>query len=265
VEYWFPTDRKLNIYDLKVPALNLRSIKEIPLFGWAREADVKDWETLLNVYKSKKIINLPAPDISKSNWPPSGMENLDEAFKLAIKYSTGDNNDNWKFYYGAWLAGTGKTDDAIQILSTTNNGLAKALLARLYKLEKNMNAASQAMQAIHEPWLQLHPQIVVERDKILRSLGPQTIAERERWLSKVDALKDEWIIERRVQLLIDENEIQKAKELLLSTPFQKVHQTYTRTGLWMQICEKLKIPYQPVPPQLGEDKLAVFGAYREYE
>ena len=171
------------------------------------------------------------------------MENLDEPFKSAIKHSTGENKDNWKFHYGTWLAGTGKTDDAIQILSTTNNGLAKALLARLYKLKKDMNAANQAMQAIQEPWLQLHPQIVVERDKIFASRVCKQLLKGKYGLSKVDALKDEWIIERKVQLLIDKGEFQQAKDLLLSTPFQKVHQTYTRTGLWMQICEKLGLSF----------------------
>jgi hypothetical protein len=78
-------------------------------------------------------------------------------------------------------------------------------------------------------------------------------------------LKDEWVIERRVQLLIDKGEYEKAKDLLLTTPFQKVHQTYTRTNLWMQICDKLKTPCYPIPKQLGEDQLARFGAYREYE
>ncbi|HMH33054.1 MAG TPA: hypothetical protein VK543_08480, partial [Puia sp.] len=106
---------------------------------------------------------------------------------------------------------------------------------------------------------------MVERDKLLRSLGLQTIRERAQWLSRVDALKDEWIMERKVQLLIDQGEIQQAKELLLSVPFQKVHQTYTRTGLWKQISEKLNIPFLPVPLTLGEDRLANFGAYREYE
>jgi hypothetical protein len=65
--------------------------------------------------------------------------------------------------------------------------------------------------------------------------------------------------------LIDKGEVSRAKDLLLSTTFQKVHQVYTRTGLWKQICEKLNIPFNPVPSQLGEDRLAVFGAYREYE
>jgi hypothetical protein len=44
-----------------------------------------------------------------------------------------------------------------------------------------------------------------------------------------------------------------------------VHQTYTRTGLWEQITKKLNIPFLPIPEQLGEDRLAHFGAYREYE
>ena len=68
-----------------------------------------------------------------------------------------------------------------------------------------------------------------------------------------------------VQLLIDKGEFQKAKDLLLSTWFQKVHQTYTRTGLWKQITDKLNLPFRPIPASLGEDRLANFGAYREYE
>jgi len=66
-------------------------------------------------------------------------------------------------------------------------------------------------------------------------------------------------------LLIDKGEFQNAKDLLLSTPFQKVHQTYACTNLWMQICDKLHISRDPIPKELGEDRLKRFGAYREYE
>jgi hypothetical protein len=190
---------------------------------------------------------------------------LDAPFKWAIDNTTGERSDLWKFYYGTWLAGRDRTADAIKILSATKTGVAKALLARLLKAKSDMNGAKEAFESISEKWLQIDPQVVIERDKVLRNLGPQNIPEREQWLSKVDALKDEWIIERKVQLLIDKDEPQKAKELLLSTPFQKVHQTYTRTNLWMQICDKLKIPFYPIPKELGEDQLARFGAYREYE
>ena len=128
-----------------------------------------------------------------------------------------------------------------------------------------MTGARKAFEDIREPWLQIHPQVIVERDKILRSFGSSTLPEREKWLSKVEALRDEWVIERKVQLLIDKGEHQHAKELLLSTPFQKVHQTYTRTNLWMQICKKLNLGCLPIPKELGEDRLATFGAYREFE
>jgi hypothetical protein len=168
-------------------------------------------------------------------------------------------------YYGAWLAGRAEKDSAIHILSSCNNGVAKVLLARLFKINGDTSHARQAFQSITETWVQLNPQVVVERDKLLRSLGTQAIPEREQWLSKVDAMADEWVIERRIQLLIDENKIAQAKDLLMRTPWQKVHQTYTRTGLWEQICDKEGKSDAPVPQQLGEDRLARFGAYREYE
>lgn len=263
-EYWIPTDKELDIYSLKLPVVKLRSTSEIPRFSWAREAEVKVWKELLKAYQTKTKLPLPPP-IHQNLWAPSGMEDLDAPFKWAVDHTSGEQSDLWKFYYGTWLAGRGKNEDAIKILSSTNNGLAKALLARLLKLKGDMIGAEKAFESITEKWLQIHPQIVVERDKVLRNLGSATIPEREKWLSMVDALKDEWIIERKVQLLIDKGEFQKAKELLLSTPFQKVHQTYTRTNLWKQICEKLNLSWYPIPKELGEDRLANFGAYREYE
>jgi Domain of unknown function (DUF5107) len=264
VEYWYPTDKKINIYELRVPGVRLRSTNEIPLFGWARNEEVKTWKELINAYESKTKLPDPPP-VHQGLWAPSGMENLDAAFKWAINSTKGEASDLWKFYYGTWLAGRGNRDDAIKMLSSANSGIAKALLARLLKLKGDMIGARKAFDEIKELWLQLHPQVVIERDKVLRNLAAQTIPEREKWLMKTDALQDEWVIERKVQLFIDKNEFQKAKDLLLSTTFQKVHQTYTRTNLWMQICVKLKIPCSPIPQVLGEDRLATFGAYREFE
>jgi hypothetical protein len=193
------------------------------------------------------------------------MEDLDSSFQWAIRMTTAESQDLWRYYYGTWLAGRDRNEEAIRMLETVKVGTGKALLARLEKAKKDMTGARRALETIEEKWLQLHPQVVVERDKVLRAIGPGTLAERAKWLSMVDALPDEWVVERRVQLLIDEDRAQAAKDLLLSTHFQKIHQTYTRTGLWMQICEKLHQSPDPVPAQLGEDRLARFGAYREYE
>jgi hypothetical protein len=264
-EYWFPTDKPIDIYSLRVPEIKLRPLKKIPLFQWARSKEVKVWLDLSKSFQQKQ--NLPAPpEIDQRLWTPSGMENLDAAFKWAIKQTKGPKADLWKFYYGTWLAGRNEKQQSIHILSESKLGIAKALLARLLNFTGNVSAAVDALNSIRDPWLQLHPQLVVERDQILRRSGiKKSMAEREKWLSKVSALKDEWVIERRVQLLIDEGKAQQAKDLLLSVPFQKVHQTYTRTDLWEQITKKLNIPFLPIPEQLGEDRLAHFGAYREYE
>jgi len=264
VEYWVPTDRELNIYSLKLPNNNIRPVEQVPLFGWARKKEVEVWLLLLN--SEKKKITPPAPPaIDQMNWAPSGMEELDPAFKYAISKSTSQNAELWKFYYGSWLAGRGKNEQAIHMLRFSRVGIAKPLLARILKMQGDLQDAKKAYDEIQEAWLQLHPQVVIERDKVLRALGPSTIQERERWLARVDALKDEWIIERKIQLLIDQGKYEEAKDLLLSTPFQKVHQTYSRTGMWKQITEKLNIPFYPIPSSLGEDQLASFGAYREYE
>jgi hypothetical protein len=139
------------------------------------------------------------------------------------------------------------------------------MLARLLRIKGDNQGAVNAYNSIQERWLQIHPQVIVERDKALRNLGKSTLHEREAWLKQVAALADEWIIERKVQLLIDKGDAAGSKKLLLSVPFQKVHQTYTRTDMWFQICKLLNENPLPIPPQLGEDRLAHFGAYREFE
>jgi hypothetical protein len=264
VEYWIPTDKPLDIYSLKVSEDHLRPVTDIPLFEWARPDEVRVWNELLHAYTKKGRLPDP-PTTDQNRWAPSGMENLASAFEWAIQNTRDPKTGFWRFHYGTWLAGRGKTEDAIRLLSASKIGVAAALLARLYQAKGDTGRATAALQSIREPWLQLHPQVVAERDKILRALGPETLEERELWLNKVGALRDESIIERKVQLLIDKGEIQDAKQLLLSVPFQKVHQTYTRTEMWMQICEKLKEPCDPIPQVLGEDRLARFGAYREYQ
>jgi hypothetical protein len=270
IEYWVPTDKPLDIYGLKVPENDLRPVSDLPRFGWARTEEVSVWNRLLHVHQrnleggSKWKLPEP-PGVEQNCWAPSGMEDLGSAFEWAVENSGNAKSDLWKLHYGTWLAGRGEIESAICTLSDCKAGVAQALLARLHRAKRNMPAAATAFGAIQEVWVQLHPQVVVERDKLLRDSGPQTLAEREQWLNKVGALQDERIIERRIQLLIDKAEIQSAKQLLLSTSFQKVHQTYTRTALWKQICEKLKEPCDPIPESLGEDRLARFGAYREFE
>ncbi|HVH68337.1 MAG TPA: DUF5107 domain-containing protein [Gemmatimonadales bacterium] len=264
MEFWIPADKPLSIYDLRVPGVQLRPIGDTPLFDWAREEEVRAWKDLLSAFEVKGTLP-QAPEVDHCLWAPSGMEDMHAAFEWATATAEKEEAARWGFYYGTWLAGTGKKPAAIRVLSASGLGVARALLARLLRSDGDVEGAAEALGSIQEKWLQLHPQIVVERDEVLRDLGAHTLAERERWLNQVDALQDEWIIERRVQLLIDRGEFQQAKELLLSVSFQKVHQRYTRTALWNQLCARLHEPCVPIPPELGEDQLARFGAYREFD
>lgn len=264
VESWIPTDKKLDIYTLVNPKENLRPINDVPLFDWSNKSNINIWKSLTSAFISKTDLPKP-PNITLNLWAPSGMENMDNAFQHAINSSAKAESDLWIFYYGVWLAGRDRVDEAINVLSKSEIDISKVVLSRLLYLEGDSTNAIMQITNISEEWLLLHPQVVVERDKILRSAKDKSVTEREKWLSRVDALEDEWIIERRVQLLIDKNEIQAAKDLLLSTKFQLVHQTYSRTYLWKQVTDKLGIPFLPIPIQLGEDRLAQFGAYREFE
>jgi len=99
-------------------------------------------------------------------------------------------------------------------------------------------------------------------DLALAALGNETLEERARCLEAVSALEDDWLVERRASLLIDQGRDQEAKNLLRKTPFQLVHQRYTRTRLWRQIERELGLDPVPWPAWLGEDDLAEFGAYR---
>lgn len=262
-EFWIPADKRLNIYQLTVPQISLRPITEVPLFGWARIGEVDTWISLLNAFEFGT--ELPQLNPIVTTWAPSGMENLDNAFQWAITESSKEQQTYWKYYYGAWLAGRERLQDAINCLQGVNFGLAQALLARLYESNKELEKAEAAYDAIQEEWVALHPQVVIPRDKLLRRLGNRTLSKREAWLDKLNASPDEWIAERRVQLLIDKKQYKAAKELLLSTKFQKVHQTYTRTDMWRQICKALGESSKTIPTSLGEDRLARFGAYREFE
>lgn len=65
--------------------------------------------------------------------------------------------------------------------------------------------------------------------------------------------------------MADLEKFEAARTLLLNTKFQKYHQRYERKKLWKIVCEKLNIEIEPYPENLGEDNLAQFGAYREFD
>lgn len=204
---------------LKGSGIKASPIDRIPLFDWARKNESSIWIALADAYKNKSMLPA-APYPEDGQWAPSGMEDLDDAFRWAIQISPRSERDYWQFHYGTWLAGRERVEEAIEQLSIPDIDLAKALLARLYVRRQAWEKARDTYAAIPETsWLNLHPQLVIERDKVLKKFGTEALSEREKWLDKINASSDEWVVERKVQLLIDKKQYQEAKDLLLSTHF----------------------------------------------
>ena len=170
-------------------------------------------------------------------------------------------------HLGAWRAGRGDVDGALRALEGSTDDRARALRGRLLRRERRDGAAAAAaFRGIACAAFASHPQVVVERDLALSCAGRGTLGERRAALDAVSALGDEAVVERRAALLAAEGQCAAARALLLSTPWQLVHQRYARTRLWRRIAAALgEDAHAPLPPNfLGEDNLFEFGAYREF-
>jgi hypothetical protein len=241
-------------------------VDAVPVFSWAREEEVDLWLQLVDARKHGDTVKIPqAPDIDSTRWAPSGMAELEDALVWAASCTAASERARWLFQRGAWLAGCGKPQAALDVLSECRDDRGRALAGRLWFVYKHdPYEAVKAFRAIESPTISLHPQVIFERDKALAALGPATIDERKRWLDAVSALTDEWLAERRASLLLDSGDAQAARDVLTGTRFQSVHQRYERTRLWRRIESMLDLEPVTYPSWLGEDDLAEFGAYREH-
>ncbi len=264
VEFWIPSDRPLNISAISLPAPRLQSLERVPRFDWAREQEVSIWNQLSDAFQRQQRVDLPIPpDLDDNRWAVSGMSDLGEGLRWAASVTDGSTRDRWLFQLGAWQAGRDDVDAALESLSLSGDDRARALSGRLFlRCRKDAKNAVACFRAIQSEAISLHVQVVIERDLALAALGKETLEERARCLDAVSALEDDWLVERRASLLIDQGKYQEAQDLLRKTPFQLVHQRYLRTQLWRQIERELGLDPVPWPAWLGEDDLAEFGAYR---
>jgi hypothetical protein len=266
VEFWIPSATARDIREISLPHPALRAVDKVPLFDWARSDEVCFWLSLTSARNSGLTSQIPtAPGVDSNRWAPSGITDLGDALSWAAMSTQGSERDRWLFQRGAWLAGRGETDSALEVLAHSGDDRARALSGRLWLVQKrDAQAATGCFRAIESQAVALHPQVVIERDRALAALGPETLAERRRWLDAVSALDDEWLSERRASVMIDCGDSQAALNLLRSTRFQLVHQRYERTRLWRQAEANLGLEPVEYPMWLGEDDLAEFGAYREH-
>jgi hypothetical protein len=142
----------------------------------------------------------------------------------------------------------------------------RALAGRLHlRAKRDPHAAAALLRTLRSDAVNLHPQVLIERDLALAALGPATATERAQWFGRVSNAHDEWLLERRAAWLADQGRWSEALNLLEQTPFQRVHQRYVRTRLWQTIQQRVGRPAAEPPACLGEDDLARFGAYRAFD
>ena len=261
-EFWVPSATRRDIREIPLPQPALRAVDKVPLFDWATSEDVGFWLSLTSAWKSGLVHQIPtAPGVDSNRWAISGMSDLCDALSWAALSTQGSERVRWLFQRGAWLAARGKTGSALEALAQSHDDRARALAGRLWAAQgTDTRAAAECFRAIESEAISLHPQIVIERDKALAALGPETLGERRRWLDAVSALDDEWLAERRASLFIDAGDSQAALNVLRNTRFQLVHQRYERTRLWRQAEANLGLEPVEYPSWLGEDDLAEFGA-----
>ena len=266
VEYWIPSDQALDIRQLSLPQVSLMGLEEVPRFDWARLEEVSLWQELVKAFDRRQADQVPSPPgLDQNSWAISGLARVGRCPALGSLVSEGETRDRWLFQLGSWLAGRDEIDPALEVLEQSCDDRARALAGRLWRRNKRQaRRAVECFRAIKSEEVALHVQVVIERDLALALLGPEGFEERERWLQAVSALEDEWLIERRASLLVDQGRWEEARQLLEKTPFQLVHQRYARTRLWKQILKHLALNPKIPPNWLGEDNLAEFGAYREY-
>lgn len=265
VEFWVPSAEPRRLAGLELPAPDLLPVTQVPRFDWPPRPEVRFWISILAAFGKNAPADLPPPPACDENlWAPSAIESLGKALGWAVSKTHSRERDGWLFQHGAWLAGTGRIQEALDALRRSRDPRAQALEGRLHLRVRNDPAsAAKAFRRIPDPSVARHPQIVVERDLALAALGSSTLKERESWLVRAEPAADEWLIERKAALLLDQGRPAEARALLERASFQLVHQRYIRTRLWERIKTALRLPDSGVPEWLGEDDLAEFGAYRE--
>lgn len=266
-EYWFPTAEARDPATLALPDPATRDETETPLFSWARPAAMTVWQAALSACKNSAPATLPdPPPLEDNSWAPSGLPGLSDALQWAADHSPASEASLWLFHLGALLAGSDRIPEALTVLATSDDDRAHALRGCLLRRSgTDPGAAAAVFRLIRSEALALHPQVVIERDLALEALGAAGCTERRAWLDRVSALEDEWLIERRAALAADEGCWEEAARILASARFQLVHQRVGRTELWERIRPHLKEPPELPGDRLGEDDLAPFGAYREFE
>ncbi len=236
-EFWIPVHSRGACDRLEWPEITVPASSDWwP--GWEHSAWQVEWERF-------RALDGPLP----TSLVPTGIE-LESVLRSELERG----NANSAEPLALWLAFHQRPKEALQLVEGSTRPSCRRIAGLI--LWKALHHASGAVGHLEVGPLE-DPVAVVELDELYAELG-----QTERRASLLDGAVDQRsIIERRADLALATGNPSETIQLLSRTAWPLEHQRYVRTNLWKKARAALGEPDAEAPDSLGEDNLALFGAY----
>lgn len=246
------------------PGIKLWSYGQGKDRAWAKEAGGDYLEIQAGPLKDQSRKGTLKPGqtrVHREFWIPSGRRLNIRELKLPSPPLIAES----RIPRFGWVRKPVTQPPALKKLQASKNEKFLALAGRILRQKKRFEASLACFEKMMSGELTLHPQVVVERDMTLQAMGPKALAARRYWLEEADWKSDQRLIERWALWLADSGRNAESEKLLAGTKFQKIHQRYFRSELWIRVRMAQEKNSANPPSSLGEDDLAKFGAYRDHD
>jgi hypothetical protein len=236
-EFWMPVHSRTACDQMAMPQVRLPDWPE-PWLGWKHSPWQTEWEAF-----RENAGPLPTSAV------PTGI-----ALETALRRELARGNPHATEPLALWLAFHGRPKEALALVEQSREPTACRLAGLI--LAKALANPARAVPFLEAGPLQ-DPVAVAELDELYAELGL-----REKRISLLaGAPPHRLIIERRADLELTLGRPEDSLQLLNSTVWPREHQRYTRSTIWKKARAALCLPGAEIPEELGEDNLAVYGAY----
>lgn len=236
-EYWVPVHARDGFENPRLPVLDLPACPN-PWLGWEHSSWQSEWERF-------RAGEGPLP----GSTVPTGIE-LEAALRREVERGRSDAGEP----LALWLAFRERPREALEVIRTRPEPTARRLAGLI--LWRGLGDPTGALPLLEAGPLN-DPIAVCELDELLVELGQAD--QRSRLLGA--ASPHPRVIERRADLALTRGQPKVALRLLQSVRWPREHQRYVRTTMWKAAKAALGESVEDVPASLGEDNLAVYGAY----
>ena len=236
-EFWLPVHSRSACDGEAIPKLNLPDWTE-PWLGWRHSSWQTEWESF-----REGDGKLPSSIV------PTGM-----ALETALRRQLVHGNRRAAGSFALWLAFHDHPKVALALIEHSCVPTASRLAGLI--LAKALGKPARAVPFLEAGPLD-DPVAVAELDDLYAKLGLTD----KRFSLLARASPHRLVIERRADLALTVGKPDETLQLLASTAWPREHQRYTRSTLWRKARAALGLPDAEVPQSLGEDNLALFGAY----